>query len=310
MPWTRRNGCPVALVGFCQMTEAINYHTGVENAWSNIVTFVPKFIVFLIILIVGYLIAKAVAKILTRVLQRVGFDRVVERGGVQRVLANSQYDAAGILARIVYYAIMLFVLSTAFGVFGPNPISDYLHAIVAYLPLVFVAIVIVIIAAAIAAAARTLVLNTLSGLSYATVLANCAAGLILAFGVIAALDQLDIATNVVNAVLYAALAALVGVIVVAVGGGGIRTMSHRWELVAAKYDEEKPRIAAAARTSPSMRDQVQQAAQHARPSGDDRGQAPASSPFPPASDGFGPTEQFPPGEVYRRDVGGQPPADY
>ena len=54
-----------------------------ENAWSNVATFIPKLMVFLIILIIGYLIAKAVAKILTRVLQKVGFHRLVERGGVK-----------------------------------------------------------------------------------------------------------------------------------------------------------------------------------------------------------------------------------
>ena len=53
---------------------------------------------------------------------------------------------------------MLFVLSTAFGVFGTNPVSDYLHAVIAYLPLVFVAIIIIIvvIASAIAAGAKSL----------------------------------------------------------------------------------------------------------------------------------------------------------
>jgi hypothetical protein len=56
---------------------------------------------------------------------------------------RSSYDASGILAKVVYYAIMLFVLSTAFGVFGSNPISDYLRAVIAYLPLVFVAIAVV-----------------------------------------------------------------------------------------------------------------------------------------------------------------------
>jgi uncharacterized membrane protein len=112
------------------------------------------------------------------------------------------------------------VLSTAFGVFGTNPVSSYLHAVIAYLPLVFVAIIIVIIAAAIAAAAKALIENSLPGLSYTKVLGNVVSGLILALGLIAALDQLHVATNVVNAVLYAALAALVGVVVVAVGGGG------------------------------------------------------------------------------------------
>jgi hypothetical protein len=237
---------------------SVNFGTGVSNAWSNVATFVPKFIVFLIILIVGYLIAKAIAKILSKILARVGFDRLVEHGGVKRALDRSSWDASDILAKIVYYAIMLFVLSTAFGVFGSNPISDYLRAVIAYLPLVFVAIVIVVIAAAIAAGARTLIRNSLGGLSYATILANLASGFILAIGVIAALDQLHIAATVVNAILYAVLAALVGIAVVAIGGGGITTMAKRWEAVAARYDEEKPRIAAAARSAPSPFDQAGQ----------------------------------------------------
>jgi hypothetical protein len=70
-------------------TLAIDYKTGLNNAWSNIATFIPKLVVFLIILVVGYLVAKAIAKILTRVLQKVGFDNLVERGGVKKALAKS-----------------------------------------------------------------------------------------------------------------------------------------------------------------------------------------------------------------------------
>ena len=246
------------------MVEAIDYQTGINDAWSNIATFVPKFVVFLLILVIGYFIAKAVSKILTKVLQRVGFDGLVERGGVKKALEKSQYDAAGILAKIVFYAIMLFVLSTAFGVFGPNPISDYLRAVIAYLPLVFVAILILVVSAAIAAAVKGLIQNSLGGLSYGKTLANAASAVILALGVIAALGQLHVAENVVNAVLYATLAAIVGVVIVAVGGGGIRTMSERWERAAASYDAEKPRIAEAARNAPSVKHQAQQARNQAQ----------------------------------------------
>jgi hypothetical protein len=241
------------------MPVAFSYTTGLSNAWSNVATFVPKLVVFLIILLVGWLIAKAVTKALSAVLTRVGFDRAVERGGIKKALEKSKYDASDILAKIVYYAIMLFVLSTAFGVFGRNPVSTYLHAVIAYLPLVFVAIIIVIIASAIAAGAKSLIENSLSGVSYAKVLGNVVSGLILAFGIIAALDQLHVATNVVNAVLYAALAALVGVVIVAVGGGGIRTMSERWESAAMTYDREKPRIAESARNAPTIAEQARQA---------------------------------------------------
>ena len=241
---------------------AIDYSGGFSNAWSNIATFIPKFVVFLIILIVGYLIAKAVAKIVAKVLQRVGFDDLVERGGVKKSLAKSKYDAAGILGQLVFYAVMLFVLSTAFGVFGPNPISDYLRSIVAYLPKVFVAIIIVVVTMAIAAAVKTLIESALGGLSYGKTVANAASILIIALGFIAALDQLEIAKNVVNALLYAILASLVGVVVVAVGGGGIQPMRTRWENSLERYDQEKPNViaaAASARPTADLKDKAQQA---------------------------------------------------
>jgi|SRR4051794_37684745 hypothetical protein len=250
------------------MVLAVDYGQGISDAWSTVATFIPKLAIFLVILLVGWIIAKIVEKILDKVLQRVGFDRLVERGGVKRALASSKYDAASILGRIVFYAILLFTLSVAFGVFGPNPISDYLGAVIGYLPKLFVAVLILIVAAAIAAAVKGLIQNTLGGLSYGNVLATAASALILVIGVVAALNQLEIAPAVVNAVLYAALAAIAGIAIVAVGGGGIRPMQQRWERALTRYDEEKPRIAEQARRPPSVRRQAEQATGALRPDRD------------------------------------------
>jgi len=214
----------------------------VGNALGDVVAFLPKLLLAVIILVVGYFIAKALEKLLTKVLEKVGFDRAVERGGVRKLLQGSQYDASAILAKIVFYAVMLFVLSTAFGVFGQNPISAYLAAIIGYLPKVFVAILILVIAAAVAAAVRLVVQNALGSLSYARTLATAASTVVLALGIIAALNQLEIAQNVVNAVLYAILVAVVGVVVVAVGGGGIVPMRQRWENALSKVEAEAPNM--------------------------------------------------------------------
>ena len=258
-------------------TLAIDYKTGVTNTVSNVLTFIPKLLVFLLIVIVGYFVAKAIAKILTKLLQRVGFDSLVERGGVKKALEKSQYDAAAILAKLVFYAIMLFVLSTAFAVFGRNPIGDYLHAVIAYLPLVFVAIVIVVIGAAVAAAAKLLIQNSLGGLSYGTMLANAASTIIIALFAIAALNTLHIAQTVVNALLYAVLTAVVGVVIVAVGGGGIATMSSRWQNMADRYDEEKVNIRQQVRSAPSVREQAQQAKGQAQNAARGDGGSPAGA---------------------------------
>src|SRR5215211_8215063 len=102
------------------MYLAVDFQGGVESAWSNVATFVPKLVAALVIVVVGWIVAKAVASILNTVLERVGFDRVVERGGVRQVLARSKYDPSDILAKLVFWTILLFVLQLAFGVFGTN----------------------------------------------------------------------------------------------------------------------------------------------------------------------------------------------
>jgi small-conductance mechanosensitive channel len=174
------------------MPLAVDYQAGIENAWSNVATFVPKLLAALVILLVGYIVAKAIAGILNKVLERVGFDRVVERGGVRQVLARSKYDPSDILAKLVFWTIMLLVLQLAFGVFGANPVSDLLRGLIAYLPNVFVAILILVIAAAIAKAVTDLLSNLLSSVQGGQVLAKGAGIAILVFAVFAALDQLQI----------------------------------------------------------------------------------------------------------------------
>lgn len=220
-----------------------------QTTWTNIISFVPKLGGFLIILLIGYFVAKVVAKILDRVLERVGFDHVVERGGIRRALARSRYDASSLLSKLLFYALMLFVLQLAFGLFGPNPISNIIFAIIAFLPKIFVAVVIVVLAAAIAAAVREIIDSALGGLSYGRMLANLAAGAILTVAVFAALNQVEIAPEIVNGLFYAMLAVITGSAIVAIGGGGIMPMRRKWEQYLSRMEDEAPRIRQAVRST-------------------------------------------------------------
>ncbi|HWD80660.1 MAG TPA: hypothetical protein VG497_17315 [Kribbella sp.] len=215
-----------------------------NDAVGAIITFLPKFAVFLVILLIGWLIAKALRKIVDVVLSRVGFDRAVERGGVGRALERSKYDASGLIAALVYYAVLLIALQFAFGVFGPNPVSDLLATIVRWLPRAVVAIVIVVVAAAIANALRDLVGSALSGLSWGQLVARIVQVFVIALGVIAALNQMGIATAVTTPVLIAVLATVGGVIVVGMGGGLVRPMQQRWERWLDRAERDLPQARA------------------------------------------------------------------
>jgi hypothetical protein len=231
------------------------------SALIGIATFVPKLVLFLVILVIGIIVAKALSKVVNKVLERVGFDRAIERGGVGKVLAKSAYDPSDILAKLVYYAVLLFTLQLAFSAFGPNPISELLTSIIAFLPQVFVAIVIVVVASAVAAAAKTLIEGSLGGLSYGKVLANVAAAFILGLGVIAALNQVGIATTVTTPVLITVLATVAGILVVGVGGGLVRPMQGRWERYLSSAEAEAPRLKAHVQAAPSVTDQARAAKQ-------------------------------------------------
>ena len=219
---------------------------GVGAAWANVLLFGPKLLMFLVILVVGYYVAKFICKILNRVLERVGFDRLVERGGIKKSLDRANWDASDIVSKLVFYFVMLFTLQLAFGVFGPNPISAMLTSIIAYLPHVFVAMVIVVLAAAIAAGVKQMIQAALGGLNYGNFLASAAAIAILVIGAFAALDQLQIAPAIVNGLFYATLAVFAGSAIIAIGGGGIIPMRGVWERAIGRMKAEAPRIKAEA----------------------------------------------------------------
>lgn len=220
----------------------VDLGSSVETFVQTLGRVLPTFLLFLLILVVGYFVAKAIASIVDKVLGRVGFDRAVERGGVGRALERSKYDPSDILGKIVFYALFLFVLQLAFGVFGDNPISDLLTGVIAFLPNVFVAILILVIAAAVAAAVKEIVEAALGGLSYGRTLAVGASTAILVVGFFAALDQLRIAPDIVNSLFIALLAVVAGSAIIAIGGGGIVPMRQQWEKALARVEEEAPQL--------------------------------------------------------------------
>src|SRR5918993_1545232 len=199
-----------------------------RDGLAAVIAFVPLALLFLLILIVGLIVAKLISVAVEKLLERVGFDRLVERGGIKRALAGSKLDASDIVGKIIYYTLVLFVLQFAFGVFGPNPVSDLLEGIIAFLPKIIVAIIIIVL------------------------------------GVTAALNQIEVATTVTTPILIAVLAIIAGVIIVGAGGGLIRPMQQRWEAWLARAEQEAPRIKQEVQSAPSVGDQVQQAQRRAQ----------------------------------------------
>lgn len=205
----------------------IDVEQGLEEAWADVVTFAPKLLGFFVILLIGYFVAKALSKLADALLERVGFDGLVERGSMRQAFERSKTDPSDVIGVIVFWLVFLIALQLAFGIWGPNPVSDLLEGLIAYLPNLIVAVVILVIAAVIARALTDILEPMLGAVRGGSVIAKGAGIAILVVGAFAALDQLQVAPAIVTGLFYALLVMVVGSAVVAFGVGGI-PIARRW----------------------------------------------------------------------------------
>jgi mechanosensitive ion channel-like protein len=309
-----------------QPLASFQISTSFQNLLDTVFHSIPKILVFLLILVIGWIVAKVLARIVDMILRRVKFDRFVERGVVGQALARSNTDATSLIAKIVYYAILLVTLQMAFGVWGPNPISTMLNAVVAWLPKAIVAIIIIVIASAIARVVKDLINGAIGGLSYGPFLASAAAVIIITLGAIAAVNQVGIAFSVTEPILLTILFTVGAVVAIGVGGGLVKPMQERWErMLSAAERETNTQIAAYqqgrtdAMRAPQQARQAQTAQQATYASG--QGAAGAEGPgypqgtqdsapgsgYPQGTQGSGPGYAEGPGSSYPQ--GSQSPGD-
>jgi Conserved TM helix len=203
------------------MLAQLDIEGGLREAWRDAATYVPKLLLFLVILLVGFIVAKLLSRLTDSLLERVGFDRWVERGGMQAAFERAKTDASDLVALIVFWAVILVTLQLAFGIWGPNPISELIEGLIDYLPNVLAAVLILVIAAAVARVVTDVLMGFLGGATGGRWIARTAGIAILIVGVFAALDQLEIAPAIVTGLFYALLVVVAGSLAIAFGVGGI-----------------------------------------------------------------------------------------
>jgi hypothetical protein len=208
---------------------------GLRDAWENIVEFTPRLIGALLILLIGWLLSILIRSVLRRVLDRIGFDRLLERAGMGAALREGDYSASGIVAGIVYWIALLITFLLAAEALQVEELSNLLAALIAYLPLVIVAIIILVVAAALGAFLADLVRPWAEqrGVGW---LAPVARWAVLVFAVVAAFNTLNLAEEVVNTVFVAVVGAAAVALAIAFGVGGIDTAREYWRRMAARAE--------------------------------------------------------------------------
>lgn len=185
--------------------------------------FLPKLIIAVIILLIGWLLAKAIKLAVVKGLRSVNFNVVTERAGIDNFLqqGGAKTDTIDILGILVYWLVILAALMIAFNSLGLALVTELIGRIAMFVPKVMVAVLVLVFGAYFSRfidnAITTYGKNV--GLEDAELLGRLARYAIMVFVVLIALEQVQVATELVRLSFLILLAGLVLALALAFGIG-------------------------------------------------------------------------------------------
>jgi len=165
-----------------------------------------------VILIVGWFISSLIEKGVAALLRAVRFNELAERSGFAGFVSkmNAGVDSAGMIGLVAEWFVRLIAMVVAFDALGLPAVSDVLRQLLLWLPNVVVALVVLVIGGLAARALSNLVRGAASeaGITNSEFLAKLASVMVWAFAIVVAVNQIGIATTLVNTLFMAFVGAL------------------------------------------------------------------------------------------------------
>ncbi len=221
-------------------------------AMAMLFSAVPKILGFLIIILAGWLIASLAEKAVAAILRTIHFNDLAERSGLADFVRKmgTDTDSSGMIGAITKWFIRLIALVVAFDALGLPAVSDVLRQLLLWLPNVVVALVVLVIGGLAARALSNIVRGAAAegGLGNPDMLAKVASTLVWAFAIVVAVNQIGIATELVNTLFMAFVGAIALAVGLSFGLGGRETAS---EIVRLWWRRGREESEALARTAES-----------------------------------------------------------
>jgi hypothetical protein len=197
---------------------------------------IPRIIGFVLILVIGWVISGLVAAAVTALLRTIRFNELANRTGITRFVQNMglRTDAASVMANIAKWFIRLVTLVVAFDALGLPAVSDVLDDFLLWIPNLVVALVVLVLTGLAANALADLVegATATAGLGNPKTFETITKAAVWVFGIVIAVNQVGVATTLVNTLFMGFVGALALALGLAFGLGGRDTAG---QIVAAWY---------------------------------------------------------------------------
>ncbi len=219
--------------------------TSFRDAFSMILSAIPRILGFIVIVAIGWFVSSLLARGVVGLLRAIRFDELMQRSGLADFMnkMGTGIDSVGIFAGIVKWIVRVVVLLVAFDTLGLPAVSDVMRQLLLWLPNLVVAIFVLFIGGIAARAAGNIVRGVTAegGFSNPETLANVSRTAVWTFAIVVAINQLGIATNLINTLFTGFVGALAIALGLSFGLGGRDLASRTLENWYDQAQEVKPK---------------------------------------------------------------------
>jgi small-conductance mechanosensitive channel len=216
-----------------------------HDAFSMILSAIPRILGFIIIVAIGWFVSSMLARGVTRLLRAIRFDELMQKSGLADFMAKmgTGTDSAGIVSGLVKWLVRIVVLLVAFDVLGLPAVSDVMRQLLLWLPNLVVAIFVLFIGGIAARTLGNIVRGATAegGFTNPETLSNVVRTAVWAFAIVVAINQLGIATNLINTLFTGFVGALAIALGLSFGLGGRDLASRTLENWYDQAQEAKPK---------------------------------------------------------------------
>jgi hypothetical protein len=226
------------------------FRASLAGALNTFLSAIPRIIGFAVVLVVGWIISSLLARGVEALLHAVKFNDLARRSGfadfVQKMGVRN--DSSGVIANIVKWFVRLITLVIAFDTLGLPAVSNVLQQLLLWLPNLVVALVVLVIGGLAANGLSQLVRGATSqaGFSNPEILATVTKVAVWGFAIVVAVNQLGIATTLINTLLIGLVGAFSIAFGLAFGLGGRDRAAQVLDSMARQAQRAAPKLETAA----------------------------------------------------------------
>ena len=217
-----------------------------REMFAGFTRFAPNLLAMLTILIVGIVTARLMRAVLRKVLLAIKFDAWSDRLGFTVMMRKGDVwtKPTEAVVRVVFWFLVIFTLMIGLGALKVHAVDNLVAQFFLYLPRVFSSIIILVLGYLAAGfLSRTILIALVnSGYHFAKLLAEAVRLLLIVLILAMALEQLQVAPNIVVAAFSIIFGGIVIALAIAFGVGGIEAARRIIEKGAAEKMEGKDDI--------------------------------------------------------------------